>query len=67
MADRPLRVAEAAALVEIPISTFYSWIRKSEVRTEKAPGGQLRVRESEALRIRAWLRGEDVQYPNTER
>jgi excisionase family DNA binding protein len=63
MVDRPLPVVKAAALVGVPRSTFYNWIRKGEVRTEAAPGGQLRVRESEALRIRAWLRGEDVQFP----
>ncbi|MDQ0649509.1 excisionase family DNA binding protein [Microbacterium natoriense] len=59
MADRPLRVIEAAALAGVPRATFYLWIRKGKVRTEPAPGGQMRVRESEALRIRAWLRGED--------
>ena len=64
MADKPLRVVDAAALAEIPRATFYSWIRKGEIRTERSPGGRLRVRESEALRIRAWLNGEDVQYPD---
>ena len=63
MSDRPLPVAEAAAIAEIPRATFYNWIRKGEVRSERAPGGQIRVRESEARRIRAWLRGEDVEFP----
>lgn len=59
-----MKVADAARIMDVPTSTLYFWIRKGEVRAERSPGGTLRVRESEALRIRAWLRGEDVQFPS---
>ena len=61
MADKPLKVAEAAEIANVPRSTLYNWIRRGEIETERAPGGRLRVRESEARRLKAWLEGEDVE------
>ncbi|MGO4453309.1 excisionase family DNA-binding protein [Arthrobacter sp. RAF14] len=61
MADKPLTVAEAAKLAKIPESTFRFWIKRGEIKMERSPGGLMRVRESEARRLRSWLDGEDVE------
>lgn len=63
MADRPMSVPEAALIVQVPRSTLYFWIKRGEVKAERSPGGRMRVRESEAIRIRNWLTGEDVEHP----
>lgn len=59
MADLPLSVPKAAELVGVSPPTLYRWIERGEVQSERSPGGRKRVRESEALRVRAWLSGED--------
>jgi excisionase family DNA binding protein len=58
MTDRPLSVAEAAKMIPfVSEGTLYRWVRSGEVKAERAPGGRMKIRESEVRRINAWYEG----------
>lgn len=61
--DPMLSVAEAAKIIGISTDTLYNWIRRGEVVSLRSPGGRMKVRESEARRVLAWLNGETTLDP----
>lgn len=64
MADRPLTVSQAVELIGgISRATLYRYIDRGVISAEPAPNGQKRIRESEALRLKAWLEGTDTDGP----
>lgn len=49
--EKTFTVTEVAGIFKVSRNAVYKWIQEGKINTSKTPGGQVRILESEIVRI----------------